>query len=599
VKCVPAALVALVAALAVAPAADGALVLPLSHAGRWTTDAQGRVVVLHGMNMVSKRPPYAPDAVGFDDDDAAFLAAEGFNTVRVGIIYKAVEPAPAVYDDAYLARIAQTVDTLGRHGIVSTLDFHQDLYNERFQGEGWPDWAVLDDGLPAQPQGGFPANYLIMPALQRAFDHFWANDPGPGGVGLGDRYAAAWRHVAERFRSDTNVLGYELLNEPWPGSTWQQCANPAGCPVFDAQLTTFVKRSVAAIRQADPRTLVWYEPNVIFNDGADTNLGAIGDPHAGFAFHDYCLSAGGSNSNNGCDSFDDLVFANALKRAQSTGDALLMSEWGATDAPDILTAMLERADRNMIGWQEWQYCGCDDPTTAAGPGPTQAIVIDPAKPPQGDNIKAAKLKLLARPYPQAIAGTPESYGFAADTGTFTLRYTTRRADGAGDLAGDVESEVLLPARQYPAGYAVTVEGASVHSAPGSPVLRVAACAGAREVAVTVAPTGPSHATCTPPAPPARPARRTLGLSVRVRPRTAIAGRRTTLHVRVLLDGRPAAGVRVALGRRRATTGRRGRASLRVRLTRPGRRVLAATGPGGARGRATVRVVRARTRRGSR
>ena len=105
------------------------------------------------------------------------------DTVRVGIIYKAVEPQPGVYDDAYLDRIADTVATLGRHGIVSLLDFHQDLYNERFQGEGWPDWAVLDDGLPAEPKSGFPANYLVMPALQRAFDNFWANAAGPAASG--------------------------------------------------------------------------------------------------------------------------------------------------------------------------------------------------------------------------------------------------------------------------------------------------------------------------------------------------------------------------------------------------------------------------------
>ena len=37
------------------------------------------------------------------------------------------------------------------HGIFNQLDFHQDLYNERFRG-GWPDWAVLDDGLPAAPR---------------------------------------------------------------------------------------------------------------------------------------------------------------------------------------------------------------------------------------------------------------------------------------------------------------------------------------------------------------------------------------------------------------------------------------------------------------
>ena len=75
-----------------AAGASASVELPLGHAGRWITDDQGRVVVLHGLNMVYKRPPYAPDAIGFGDDDAAFLAREGFNAVRVGVIYKAVEP---------------------------------------------------------------------------------------------------------------------------------------------------------------------------------------------------------------------------------------------------------------------------------------------------------------------------------------------------------------------------------------------------------------------------------------------------------------------------------------------------------------------------
>ena len=71
------------------------------------------------------------------------------------------------------------------------LDFHQDLYNERFSGEGWPDWATLDDGLPAEPLTGFPASYITSPGLNRAFDNFWENETGPGGVGLQDRYARA------------------------------------------------------------------------------------------------------------------------------------------------------------------------------------------------------------------------------------------------------------------------------------------------------------------------------------------------------------------------------------------------------------------------
>ena len=153
------------------------------------------MVILHGVNMVYKRPPYDPLAAGFDGPDAAFLSRNGLDAVRLGIIYAGVEPRPGSYDDHYLAQIGRTLHTLARHRVFSLLDFHQDLYSERFQGEGFPGWAIQDDGLPAEPKLGFPGNYIAMPALNRAFDHFWNNDAGPSGVGLQDRYANAWRHV--------------------------------------------------------------------------------------------------------------------------------------------------------------------------------------------------------------------------------------------------------------------------------------------------------------------------------------------------------------------------------------------------------------------
>jgi endoglycosylceramidase len=472
-----------------APAAHAAPKLPLSHAGRWITDASGRVVVLHGMNMVYKRPPYAPDAVGFGDDDAAFLAAEGYDSVRLGVIYEAVEPQPGRYDDAYLARIADTIHTLGRHGITSVVDFHQDSYSERFSGEGFPDWAVQDDGLPNKPDFGFGPNYLLMPALQRAFDHFWRNDPGPGGVGLQDRYAAAWQHVAARFKDDKYVLGYELLNEPWPGTEWQACASPLGCPGFDDVLTRFTRRMVGAIREVDPRTPILYEPNVIFNDSPDTRMGKIDDPQLIFSFHDYCLTSDVLPIPGGkalCPAFDDQVFHNAEKRSAHTGDALLLTEFGATDDAQTLRDMVERADRTMVGWQEWHYCGCDDPTTS-GPGATQAIVLDPSKPPVGANLKAAKLKILSRPYPRVVAGTPRAYGFDARTSTFTLDYDTAKAAGRGRFGRGGATEVVLPARQYPAGYTARVQGAAIRSRRDARVLRLSARRGAERVKVSVTP----------------------------------------------------------------------------------------------------------------
>jgi endoglycosylceramidase len=273
-----AALLAILAATvccAGAASATAAPKLPLGHAGRWITDASGRVVVMHGTNLVYKVAPFYPAASPFGASDAAFLRSLGFTAVRVGVLWEALEPQPGVYDDAYLDRIAATVDVLRRHGIVSLLDFHQDLYNEKFLGEGFPAWSVQDDGLP-NPPIAFPAGYETNPAVQRAFENFSADKPGPGGIGLQERYAAAWAHVAKRFRGNRAVLGYEIMNEPFPGSDYATCASP-GCPASDAQLTGLEHKVDRAIRSVDARTLVFYEPYVTFNFGYPDGVGALGD----------------------------------------------------------------------------------------------------------------------------------------------------------------------------------------------------------------------------------------------------------------------------------------------------------------------------------
>src|SRR6478735_8095083 len=109
---------AVVACLTMAGTALAAPEPPFGHAGRFITDSSGRVFTTHGVNLVYKVAPYEPSVTGFGEDDAAFLEREGFNSVRLGIIYKAVEPQPGVYDDAYLAKIAQTAALLERHGIA-------------------------------------------------------------------------------------------------------------------------------------------------------------------------------------------------------------------------------------------------------------------------------------------------------------------------------------------------------------------------------------------------------------------------------------------------------------------------------------------------
>src|SRR3954465_12215573 len=80
----------------------------LGHTGRWLTDEWGRVVNLHGVNFVKKFPPIAPAApaaAGFGADDAAFLRDQGFNVVRLGVVFGSVMPRPGVIDQAYVDSI--------------------------------------------------------------------------------------------------------------------------------------------------------------------------------------------------------------------------------------------------------------------------------------------------------------------------------------------------------------------------------------------------------------------------------------------------------------------------------------------------------------
>ncbi|MHB8342239.1 MAG: cellulase family glycosylhydrolase, partial [Mycobacteriales bacterium] len=481
-----------VAASAGAPGAGGRGTGPapgvLGHQGQWITDPAGRVVIEHGLNVVAKLPPYEPAATGFGPSDAQFLASHGFTAVRLGVILAGVEPAPGAFDEGYLRSIEATVKLLGRYGIKSLLDFHQDQYNELFQGEGFPTWMVQDNSLPVT-HAGFPGNYFTSAALNRAYDNFWANSPGPGGVGLQTRYAQAWAHVAAAFRGNAAVLGYDLFNEPWPGTDWASCFPPAGCPVADQQvLAPFEHLVIRAIHAADPTHLAFYEPWLTFDYGAPTYLGAPGDAKSGFDFHAYCLAALGAPetppTRTGCDALvESRVFANALHQSATSGDALLLSEFGATNDASELHEVIGLADADSVPWLEWAYCACGDPT---GSGSGEALVYQPGKPPVGANVNSAELAILDEPYPQAVAGTPEGYSYAAAGDRFTFRYSTARA-GGGTFAPGTTTVIYASPLHYPHGYRVELSGARVVSRADAPELVLLADPGAATVSVTVVP----------------------------------------------------------------------------------------------------------------
>jgi len=59
------------------------------------------------VNLVYKKSPYFPAAGGFGDNDAQFLADNGFNVVRLGFAWSAAEPQPGCTTTTTSSRMGQ------------------------------------------------------------------------------------------------------------------------------------------------------------------------------------------------------------------------------------------------------------------------------------------------------------------------------------------------------------------------------------------------------------------------------------------------------------------------------------------------------------
>ena len=64
----------------------------------------------------------------------------GFNFVRLGLLWDAYEKQPNVWDHDYAQKVEDIVNMLGKAGIYTLVDMHQDAGSRRFCGEGIPDF---------------------------------------------------------------------------------------------------------------------------------------------------------------------------------------------------------------------------------------------------------------------------------------------------------------------------------------------------------------------------------------------------------------------------------------------------------------------------
>lgn len=450
----------------IAPSGSAAI----STDGSYLVNSDGQVVFLHGLNEVYKLPPYEPSVTGFSNDDAAFLQDNGFNVVRLGVIWSAVEPEPAVYDDLYLASIQHTVQTLQEHGIYVILDMHQDDYSTLFSGEGAPLWAA-QDGQLANPSLPFPLGYFFNPAEIHAWDAFWSNSQGPNGIGLENYYSMMLEHVANYFNGNPDIAGIGIMNEPSPGS--EILPTLLGSSHFDSQeLTSFYDQAAGAIRAVNPNTPIFYEPDAITTNGLPITLGTVDQPGMVLSFHDYAPG-----------SLAAISMQNAANYAHQHDIPAVLTEFGSGGGDAVIGSTAHFADQAQIGWTEWEYSAQGDITTTGnGMG---WLIDDPSQPLIGDNIDSAKLAVLAEPFPQQVSGTPDSWSFT--NGTFQFSYATQGVDGLGSFPAGSQTEISVPTVEFPNGYSVIVTGGEVVSAPNATELVIASNTGATAVSVTVSP----------------------------------------------------------------------------------------------------------------
>ncbi len=94
-------------------------------------DSYGRHTILHGVNMVCKKPEKG--YLAYTQEDFFQIGRWGFNVVRLGVFWDGLEPEPGKIDYTYIDRIEEVVDMAEKAGIYVYLDMHQDLFSVFFK----------------------------------------------------------------------------------------------------------------------------------------------------------------------------------------------------------------------------------------------------------------------------------------------------------------------------------------------------------------------------------------------------------------------------------------------------------------------------------
>ena len=469
-------------------------------------------------------PAYSQSTAAGSGDDFAQMRALGFDVVRLVLNWSQLEPKPGTYSATYLERVAQVVGWARQQGVYVILDMHQDQYSRDIVpaakgtapagctpsggGDGAPGWAVQADGKPACALFGIDE---LNPAESASFANFWQNSAVAAargqapGTGLQDHYIGALASLARRFASSPTVLGYELMNEPQPGSLG---ATPAGngYQASSQELYPFYRRATEAltgVRDGLPscprsaptslagtcaypqlasvkRQQIFFEP-LAYRNLVDFSLQVSAPfssyPNLVFAPHVYTYAftieqelLGLPAAPGGYPPDFTFGYQTAESEAQAMHAAVFTTEFGDSSStdPTILANELAAQESTQTGGTLWAWkglskapgsCWCvrwqrsSYQTTANGtPGkgnPTRS-------PSPADLLIASRQEQMERVWPVATAGRLGAYAYDPATRTFAMVATSTTAGMRG--AKQTETVIFIPSAVHGA---VQVSGAAV------------------------------------------------------------------------------------------------------------------------------------------
>jgi len=243
-----------VAALSVSlppPSRPAGGVLPwLSVSGSRIVDEDGRTVLLRGFNTSALLEPDSVAPAPLDARDIEAMQQSGFTVLRLPIAWSRLEPVRGQVDESYLDEIARYVSMAETHGMYVVLDMHFLDWGPAFGGSGAPRWA----SLPAVPDlQWWPWDSWrrhLSPAVNAAYTYFWLSPDWQGDFDM------VWRAVAQRFRDDSGIAGYDLFNEPHP--------LPLPPRLFEQDwMWPLYARTIAAIGGVDANHLFFVEGDLL------------------------------------------------------------------------------------------------------------------------------------------------------------------------------------------------------------------------------------------------------------------------------------------------------------------------------------------------